>query len=294
MELKIGDIVARKSYGSDILFKVTNIKKSGSENIITLKGISYRIEADAPEADLVIQSDQRIYEHQRSMSRMIESKVSSNERAAYRYGFGLRSKKALYRDTSKETAGKFSVSGKVLHLDGDKDYLDACLEQYKKFNIDVIGVHVAEKDQAGGIVKLIKEHKPDILVLTGHDGMLKGDTNYNKLDNYRNSKYFINAVTEARKHEEDLDRLIIFAGACQSMYNEIINAGANYASAPYRVLIHAYDPVLVCKKIVSTGIDRIVDPSEVVNGTITGYKGIGGLQTRGKYRGGYPAEPEYK
>ena len=74
------------------------------------------------------------------------------------------------------------------------------------------------------------------------------------------------------------------------MFNEIINAGANYASSPYRVLIHALDPVLVCHKIAFAGIGKIISPQEVVNTTITGMKGIGGLETRGKYRDGYPSE----
>ena len=47
-------------------------------------------------------------------------------------------------------------------------------------------------------------------------------------------------MKEARKFEKDLDSLVIFAGACQSMMM-LIEAGANYASAPYRVLIHALD-----------------------------------------------------
>lgn len=56
--VKIGDIVARKSYGCDILFKVAAIENNGKENIVTLKGIVYRLEADAPESDLVVQSYQ--------------------------------------------------------------------------------------------------------------------------------------------------------------------------------------------------------------------------------------------
>ncbi|MCX7843302.1 MAG: hypothetical protein N2489_09560 [Clostridia bacterium] len=55
-KFKIGDIVARKSYGCDILFKVTEMRRVGEENIAVLKGIDYRIEADAPETDLVLQS----------------------------------------------------------------------------------------------------------------------------------------------------------------------------------------------------------------------------------------------
>lgn len=54
--LKIGDIVARKSYGSDIFFKVVDIKQNAEENIVTLKGICYRIQADAPESDLILQN----------------------------------------------------------------------------------------------------------------------------------------------------------------------------------------------------------------------------------------------
>jgi spore coat assembly protein len=52
-EVKVGDIVGRKSYDCDILFRVAEIKKEPEGNIITLKGISYRIEADAPENDLI-------------------------------------------------------------------------------------------------------------------------------------------------------------------------------------------------------------------------------------------------
>jgi len=55
--LRIGDIVARKSYGLDVLFKVANIQKGeNGENIATLKGMTCRLEADAPESDLMLRS----------------------------------------------------------------------------------------------------------------------------------------------------------------------------------------------------------------------------------------------
>lgn len=179
----------------------------------------------------------------------------------------------------------------MLHIDGDNDYLNTCLEKYKNFGIEAIGVHVKEKDQPSKVYELLVKHKPDILVLTGHDGVIKDENGYSRLDNYRNSKYFIDAVKEARRYESNVDGLVIFAGACQSMYHKIIEAGANYASAPYRVLIHALDPVYICKKVAFTGIDRIISPEEVISTTITGFKGIGGIETRGKYRDGYPSEP---
>ncbi|MCX7922599.1 MAG: hypothetical protein N3B21_11420 [Clostridia bacterium] len=52
---KIGDVVARKSYGCDILFKIADIIKSERESLVILRGISYRLLADAPESDLLLQ-----------------------------------------------------------------------------------------------------------------------------------------------------------------------------------------------------------------------------------------------
>ncbi|PWX28429.1 sporulation peptidase YabG, partial [Clostridium perfringens] len=77
-------------------------------------------------------------------------------------------------------------------------------------------------------------------------------------------------------------------GACQSCYESILEAGANFASSPNRVLIHCLDPVLVCERVAYTRIDEIVSIKDVIENTITGIKGVGGLQTRGKYREGYP------
>ncbi len=58
--LKIGDIVARKSYGEDVFFKVVDIRDSGDCKIATLKALNYRLEADAPENDLVPQSREKV------------------------------------------------------------------------------------------------------------------------------------------------------------------------------------------------------------------------------------------
>jgi len=66
--LKIGDIVARKSYGYDIFFKVVDIKNNGKEDIITLKGITCRIQADAPASDLVVQSEEKVQEYREKVN----------------------------------------------------------------------------------------------------------------------------------------------------------------------------------------------------------------------------------
>jgi spore coat assembly protein len=288
--LKIGDIVGRKSYGCDVFFKVCNINNSSKDRIYTLKGITYRIEADAPESDLIVQPRQKIEEYKRKMNRAVEIKTRELNKTYQANRLGGISKKFELRGTSAEETRKFGRSGKVLHLDGDADYLQTCLDQYKELGIDAVGKHVPEAEQQTKVTGLLSVYRPDILVLTGHDGIIKGDGDYSNVNNYRNSRYYIAAVKEARKFDCDIDSLVIFAGACQSMFNEIINAGANFASSPYRVLIHALDPVLVCHKIAFEGVGKMISPQEVVNTTITGMKGIGGLETRGKYRDRYPLE----
>jgi spore coat assembly protein len=287
MSFKIGDIVARKSYGSDILFKVVDIKNVGGKRVAILKGICYRLEADAPESDIMVQPESYVREYSARINTSVDEKVRNITASTLR----TNTKKKFYRTVSKEEDKNFSRPGRVLHIDGDNDYLSTCLESYKKFGIDAVGVFVKEKEQPIKIYDLLIEHKPDILVLTGHDGVIKSEKGYADLSNYRNSKYFIDSVKAARRFDSDLDSLVIFAGACQSMYNKLIEAGANYASSPYRVLIHALDPVMVCEVIAFASINQIVKPREVIQKTITGIKGIGGIETRGKYRDGFPLEP---
>jgi spore coat assemly protein len=286
-KFKIGDIVARQSYGKDIFFKIVDLKERVEGTIAILKGISYRIIADSPEEDLVIESEQNVREYQRSSFLKTDRKTRAIKDAMYRKNI----KKAYYKKTTRDNSRKFKRPGKVLHLDGDEEYLDTCIKEYEKLYVNVDGKYVPEKEQPYYVYELLKKYTPDILVLTGHDGLIKGKNNYKDINNYRNSRYFIQAVREARKFNSDLDGLVIFAGACQSMYNEIIKAGANYASSPSRVLIHALDPVYVSQKIAYSHTEKLISPMDIINATITGYKGIGGLDTRGRYREGYPIEP---
>ncbi|MDP4180647.1 MAG: sporulation peptidase YabG [Bacillota bacterium] len=53
--VKIGDIVSRKSYGCDILFRVAGADVVDGEEIIILNGLRYRIQADAQESDLQVE-----------------------------------------------------------------------------------------------------------------------------------------------------------------------------------------------------------------------------------------------
>lgn len=283
-DLKIGDIVVRKSYGGDIFFKITDIANRENIGIVMLlEGINLRLVADAPPSDLIKPSmsdiDMKDAEYDEMINKNIRNILSrrrQGEAGGARY----------FR--SDEVFGR---AGKVLHIDADEEYLNTCLKAYKKLNISVTARLIDEQDQPGEVINLLDEIKPDILVLTGHDGILKGQNNYKDIDSYRSSKYFVEAVKNARSYESSLDDLVIFAGACQSFYEAIIEAGANYASSPHRVLIHALDPVFVCEKVAFSSINKVLTIQEAVSNTITGVKGIGGLETRGKYREGFPKSP---
>lgn len=77
-DLKVGDIVARKSYGCDVLFKVEAIINNSLGRTVRLKGISYRLEADAPEWDLERQTGQNVVEY---LSKDIEIIENINKKA---------------------------------------------------------------------------------------------------------------------------------------------------------------------------------------------------------------------
>lgn len=281
--MKIGDIVVRKSYNKDITFKVIDIKeKDGKENII-LKGINIRIIADAYMEDLDIAE-----ENSGSQDKILNTRVSEAIKKAMVLRPDFRNKIEKVPRVKAKNELVFGRPGKVLHVDGDSEYMETCLKVYKQLSIDAVGRAIPEKDQPDVIVDLVKEIKPDIVVLTGHDSVLKDTKDYLNLDNYRNSKYYLESVKNLRNYNSSYDELVIFAGACQSCYEMILDVGANFASSPNRVLIHCLDPVFVCEKIAYTRIDKVVSITDVIENTITGIKGVGGLQTRGKYREGYP------
>jgi spore coat assembly protein len=281
--MNIGDTVVRKSYGKDIAFKIMDIKETENGTVYTLKGISLRVIADAPLEDLEEVIENTLGEKEKILNRKVNSSIKNILIGRIDVSKSYRSPKITL---NKELA--FGRPGKILHVDGDAEYMEVCLKVYKKLELEVVGKVVAEKDQPTEVPNLVKQIKPDIVVITGHDAITKGSKDYSDINNYRNSKFFVDTVSELRNYEPNYDDLVIFAGACQSHYEAILDAGANFASSPSRVLIHCLDPVFVCEKIAYTNIERVVSIQEALENTITGTKGIGGLQTRGKYREGFP------
>ena len=282
--MKVGDIVARKSYNKDIVFKITDIiVDENGKKIAILKGVAFRIIADAELSDLEILKPPDIREI--LMDKNVESILyRSLKKAKDR---DRRNMRGLPK-SAQQPANVYGVPGKVLQIDGDKEYLKICLDVYTELGIPAVGVAIPEANQYREVKSLLEKHKPDILVVTGHDAITSKKGNLKDINNYKNSYNFIKCVREARKWQPDFDNLVIFAGACQSNYEQIIRSGANYASSPGRIMIHALDPVFIVEKIACSRIDMVVPIEEVIEQTITGYKGIGGFETRGKFRWAMP------
>ena len=110
----------------------------------------------------------------------------------------------------------------------------------------------------------------------------------NNLKAYKNSNNFIDAVKEARKFEKSHDKLIIIAGACQSDYEDLIKAGANFASSPKRINIHALDPAIIATRMSLADANQDIDLKSILEGTKYGKNGVGGVITKGTMYIGYP------
>jgi spore coat assembly protein len=162
---------------------------------------------------------------------------------------------------------------------------------YEKIGVPVIGIHCNEKEMPNKIGELIDYYRPDILVITGHDAYSKAKGKISDINAYRHSKHFVQTVIEARRKFPHLDQLVIFAGACQSHFESLINAGANFASSPTRINIHALDPVYIVAKISFTPFMERINVWDVLRNTLTGEKGLGGLETKGVLRTGMPYRP---
>lgn len=259
MQIKKGDIVGRYSYNNDILFFVDKIIKLNKiDQIAILKGLNIRIEADAPIKDLK-KIDVKDAEE---LIRGIENK-SYNQLTN------------VYKKTVEHT-------GKILHLDGDKKYSEKTVRYYKKMGLNAVVKNISESKQPQMVIPLLSKYNPDILIITGHDSMIKSGKNYLDINNYRNSRYFINSVINARRWQNSSDKLVIFAGACQSFYEAIMEAGADFASSPGRILIDFIDPLIVAKVVATTDKSIYIPAKEISRIIKEGEKGISGIGARGK------------
>lgn len=259
MEYKIGDLVTRNSYGNDIIFTVTDI----IDGIYYLKGADVRLLADAFEEDLKLYTDEKISDDLELLKR---SKQPSE----------------LNRDDY------FYLPGKILHIDADSDYLNRCLNYYNSLSLMAVGKLVKEDEVPYKIEEWLEEYNPNIVVITGHDAFYKKDVAINDVPTYKNSDNFIKSINAARHYEKSHDNLIIIAGACQSNYEDLIKAGASFASSPKRINIHALDPAIIASNLALSDISSDIELKEILENTKYGANGIGGIKTKGTMYVGYP------
>jgi len=257
LEIVKGDYVTRKSYNNDTVFKVLNIK----DDIYYLKGVDVRLYADSDKEDLV--------------------KVIPEED---REDFTSRVADKLLLDRNEY----FFLPGKILHFDGDADYLNRCLKFYKETGVLAVGKNVKESELPKCINKYLVEIKPDIVIITGHDAYFRKKGDITDPKNYQNSLNFIKSVQAARNYEKSHEKLVIIAGACQSNYEELIKSGANYASSPKRVNIHALDPAIIAVTVALTERSKQIDLIELLDRTKYGSEGMGGIMGNGVMYVGYP------
>ena len=127
-------------------------------------------------------------------------------------------------------------------------------------------------------------------VFNSSNSFSKSFFNVDFLDNsnYKNSNNFVNTLINARKYENDHEKLIIIAGACQSNYEQLIKAGANFASSPKRINIHALDPAIVASSVSLSNRGKPIDLINILKKTKYGTDGMGGIITNGTMYVGYP------
>lgn len=262
MFFNIGDLVTRNSYNNDTVFKIISI----NNNTVNLKGVDIRLYADSPVTDLELFNSSD-YDSENTDELIFErtNEISKLDRNAF-----------------------FYLPGKILHIDGDDEYLNRCMNFYNKMNVKAFGVKIAEQNIATEIKKYLTKTNPDIVIITGHDFFYKNEQDKTDLNNYKSSKYFVSAIRKAREFEKSHDKLIIIAGACQSNYEELIKAGANFASSPKRVNIHALDPAIIASSIALSLRDKPIDIIKIISKTKYKEEGIGGIITNGMMYTGYP------
>lgn len=282
----IGDLVVRKSYGGDIAFRVAEVR----QNQAVIKGTEFRLLADAPLGDLVQVTSDDIpggrTQQARTKARESLQRLREDRQTQVQLNRNILGKERMLPGGY----GYFEVPGTVLHLDGDPAYLKKSMDLYEKLHVPAQGHYVHETAMAEALYRLLPTVRPDIIVITGHDGVLKNrlHNDLHNLTSYKNSRSFVEAVRTAREYERNFDALTIVAGACQSHFEALLQAGANFASSPGRILIHALDPVYIAAKAAFTSVQGTIQITDVLNHTVSGIQGVGGIETRGSYRLGLP------
>lgn len=253
MEFNINDLV--NCQNEETLYIIRDI----NNNLATITGYSYRIKKIVEVDKLSIATDEQINNEKKDIQKKKERLLNKKNTRS--------SNKVLY--------------GRILHIDGDKEFLESCMELYKEMNIPYDGIYLSEEYVKDKIENILLESTPDIIVITGHDvynGKGKKD-----IKNYQNSKNFIDAVRIIRKHF-DANSVVVIVGACGSHFEALIASGANFSSSPKRINIHTYDPAIIAIKVSTTSCNQTVDFNQILEFIENRRDAFGGIETKGKMK----------
>ena len=167
--VKKGDIVGRISYGKDIAFVVERIiKTKDNKKIAILKGLTIRVQADSDIEDLELMEQKQIEQHERVLEESVAKRIQKYAES----NLNSEKEKHLFREKT------IIYTGKILHIDGDRKYSEKSRNYYRKIGLNAIVKNIPERMQPLNIVGLLQRHKPDVLVITGHD---RYDSKRNKI-----------------------------------------------------------------------------------------------------------------
>lgn len=254
--MEVGSLVILKKDVKPIVYIITAIEGS----LVYLKGYNHRVKLVA-ELNEIELADNLV--------------ISQEESTKMHY------QKSLVMKTRNHTNVRKPLFGRILHIDGDKDYLDSCLELYKEIGINAEGIYIEEENIKDKIELLIEQLTPDIVVITGHD--VYNNKGIKELSNYENTQNFMKAIRKIRKHYL-ANEMCIIAGACGSNYEALIASGANFASSPKRINIHTYDPAVIAIKVASTSVNKTIDFESCLKLIENGRSAFGGIETKGKMK----------
>ncbi len=227
-----------------------------TENEVLVKGLYYRIKKYINKSYIRYVNEAEVEEHRRKNDDYYK-RIKENI-------FSLRIK---------------GILGTVLHIDGDSEYMESCLELYKEMGIHAYGIYIDEKDMATKIGDIVRKILPDIVVITGHD--YYNNEGLTDLKNYKNTSNFLNACLECKRNKADA---VIIAGACQSNSEALLINGANFASSPKRINIHTYDPAIIAVKVASTSSERFIDKKSLERKIENFNDAYIGIETKGKMK----------
>lgn len=253
--MKIGDLVIIKEEVSPIIYIIEEIDGM----CVYLKGSNYRVRLKKNIDELVL-APIEIINKEKIKNEKYEKKI---------------------KNQNFQRGSKTPIFGRILHIDGDPNYLESCMNLYKEVGIYAEGIYIKEKDVKNKIEKIITKTTPDVIVITGHD--IYNGKGKHDLSNYENTSHFIDALRIIRKRYY-LDQVTVIIGACCSNFEALIANGANFASSPKRINIHTYDPAVIAIKVASTSIDRLIDFDSCIKLIENGKNAFGGVETKGKMK----------